>query len=218
MHTTIKAFALFIVLIPALAYAQEPQCTYSIDPATSQVEWTAFKTTAKVGVKGQFTKFTVTAPAAPSVSQLLQGLQFTIDTTSVSTGDTNRDGIIVAFFFQQMVGPAEIKGGIEKVSGQDKGEAQVRVFMNSESELVPMAYQVNPKNQLTATGQLDIMNFGAGQAMSALSQACFEKHKGPDAVSKTWSEVQLKITSTLNKDCSGAVESTTAKASLIPNT
>lgn len=180
-----------------------PTCTYSLDSSKTQVGWTAFKTTAKVGVKGQFTRFTVDTPEkAESVTALLQGLKFKIDSTSVSTGNEQRDGVIASFFFQQMVGKPEITGGVEKITGKQSGTAQVRIFMNSESNLIPMSYKIDENNQITASGQLDIMNFGAGEALNSLHKACAEKHTGPDGVSKTWSEVELHISSQIKKDCS----------------
>ena len=195
--------AIAFMLSTVQCSAAEPSCSYSLDPATTQVGWTAFKTTAKVGVKGQFTRFTVDVPEkADSVAALLKGLEFSIDSTSVSTGDVARDGVISAFFFQQMVGKPEIKGGVEKVDGTDSGTIQVRVFMNSESNLIPMSFKLNKDNQIVATGQLNILDFGAGQPMAALNQACHEQHKGEDGVSKTWSEVELKLSSTLKKECS----------------
>lgn len=203
MRRYLLSFAIMVLLLSSVQCSSaESPCTYTLDPATTQVGWTAFKTTAKVGVKGQFSRFTVDVPEkADSPASLLQGLEFTIDSTSVSTGDEARDGVISSFFFQQMVGKPEIKGGVEKVEGSNSGTAQVRIFMNSETNLIPMSFKIAENNQITATGQLNIMDFGAGQAFDSLHKACEEKHTGEDGVSKTWSEVELQISSKIIKDC-----------------
>ena len=93
-----------------------------------------------------------------------------------------------------------ISGEIVKVKGKNAGVAQVSLTMNGVTK--PLAFRFNLEEmKITALGRLDILNFQSSEALKALSKACFDLHKGPDGVSKTWSDVEIKITAELEKSC-----------------
>ena len=54
---------------------------------------------------------------------------------------------------------------------------------------------------LTLTGEIDLINFQAENAVAALNNVCEDLHKGEDGITKTWSIVELSIETTLNKNC-----------------
>ena len=36
-------------------------------------------------------------------------------------------------------------------------------------------------------------DFNGSKAMESLNKVCFDLHKGPDGISKTWSEVEINV-------------------------
>jgi len=76
------------------------ECVYSLVKDSSSVNWTAFKTNARVGVKGHFDEFDVKLPKkVNSAAEALVGTSFNIVSKSVNTGDKVRDPKLVKFFF-----------------------------------------------------------------------------------------------------------------------
>ena len=106
---------------PAEPEAPAPEvCTYSYDASTVSINWTAYKHTAKVGVKGVFDTFVVEGEkSASSVADLINGASFNIDAMSVNSKDTLRDPKLRKFFFGMMNMPGEIGGKFSDVVGTD---------------------------------------------------------------------------------------------------
>ena len=79
------------------------------------------------------------------------------------------------------------------------GKGFVHLKMNNVSKEIPVSYIVSGQ-LVELSGVLDIVNdFGAQMALESISKACFELHKGPDLVSKTWSEVGIDAAIYLRK-------------------
>jgi hypothetical protein len=64
-----------------------------------------------------------------------------------------------------------------------------------------MTYKTFPEGEFTASGSFDMLDFGLKTAFDSIHQACFEKHKGADGVSKTWTEVEVRIAAKVSKTC-----------------
>jgi hypothetical protein len=74
----------------------------------------------------------------------------------------------------------------KRVRGKPKtGVMSVAVTMNGITKNVPMNYTFN-KGDLSATGNIDILDFSANKALSSINKACFDLHEG-----KTWSDVAI---------------------------
>ena len=79
------------------------QKSYSINLDKTSIHWTAYKTTDKVPVKGQFNKFHVeNLKKGASVKDVLNGLKFSIPVSSIFSKDSIRDGKLNTFFFDIM--------------------------------------------------------------------------------------------------------------------
>jgi len=86
---------------------------YAVEPKTTTINWTAYKTTSKTPVKGQFTKVTIEHKnKATTVLKALNGLKFSIPVNSLFTKDTIRDKKLKKFFFGTMKNTLEITGVI----------------------------------------------------------------------------------------------------------
>lgn len=187
-----KMFTLLLSLLalPALAHHD---CFYSANTKNQNLAWTAYKTPQKVGVKGAFKKFEIHSVKAHSINELIKSASFSIDSTSVDTGDKLRDAKIVTFFFKTMVG----KNIIGKVIRIDNTKAQVEITMNGKSNLVEMAINYDEaKNNVVLAGVVDVMKFAMEGNLASLTKACMEKHEG-----KTWSDVNFELSAEITKDC-----------------
>jgi hypothetical protein len=51
------------------------------------------------------------------------------------------------------------------------------------------------------TATIDVLDWKAGSAITALNTTCKDLHTGADGKSKLWSEVDLSFTTTLKKEC-----------------
>jgi len=170
---------------------------FSIDTETSTINWTAFKTTDKVPVKGVFATFNIENPtkgADPEAA--LNGLKFRIPINSLQTKDTIRDGKLKKFFFGTMDNTAQITGTLH-LTDDTSGVADIT--MNGISHLLPITYVIKDR-KVNIEAIMNLDNWKAQAAVTALNLACKELHTGPDGISKTWSEVNIEIEAHLKFD------------------
>lgn len=182
--------------------SSQENCHFIYKEGSATVGWTAFKTTSKVPVGGKFTQVKVRGENnTHGLTGLLETIEFSIATSSTSTNDTIRDGKIVASFFGKMVSTDAITGSVKSATGDDKsGTCTFLLKMNNVEQELPLEY-VLANDTLTLTGEMDILDFQANDAMSELNKACKDLHMGSDGVSKTWTTVDLNIQAALGKDC-----------------
>lgn len=179
-------------------------CTYSVAPDAVKVEWTAFKLTEKVGVTGTFNTTTLAgATEADSLVALAKGLSMKIDGASVESNNPGRNATISQFFFQQFSPPSAITAKVESVNGDDsKGTLNIAITMNGTRKTVPFAYTISKDHAVEATATIDMMDFAMQKPFDTLHRACEEQHTGEDGVSKTWTDVGLKLSGKFAESCS----------------
>ena len=181
-----------------------PSCTYSANPADILLEWTGYKFTQKKGATGKFLNFKVEGgTSAATLADLMKGLSVSVDASAISTGDPARDATLQDFFFGKLNPPHQLTATIDKVEGDEsKGTLSVRATMNGQSQVLPLAYTGDPQaGTITATGGLDILQFGAKPALDSIHETCVIQHTGEDGVAKTWNTVDLKLTGKYQKVC-----------------
>ncbi len=149
------------------------------------IEWTAFKTPQKVGVKGTFDQVSLTGlnTDATSLVDELKGAQFVIVTSSANTGDPARDNTLAMNFFSKMV------GNINGFFGDFKdGKVTVHLTANGITTEKEFTYEAT-ENEVKLNGSVDIIeDFKANDAFNALHQACGALHEG-----KTWTDVSIAV-------------------------
>ncbi|MTG98417.1 MULTISPECIES: YceI family protein [Myroides] len=152
---------------------------------TYGLEWTAFKTPGKVGVKGQFKdiKLIDANASAATVTEGLSDAKFVVVTSSVFTNDAGRDEKLKMEFFAKML------GNINGYFGEFKdGKVVVNITMNGISKEKEFSYE-EKDGVLKLNGAIDILaDFSANTAFDSLHEACKDLHEG-----KTWSDVELSI-------------------------
>ncbi len=156
------------------------------------VGWTAFKTPAKAGVKGNFdsVKFIPSSKMAKNVKDFLVGAKIEIATASVNTKNKGRDATLVEFFFNKLAG-SKITGKVTSVDTK-KSIIIVDLNMNGITRATPLKYSLD-HGKLSATGHIDILDFQANSALASISKQCFDLHQG-----KTWNDVDIRFSTTVH--------------------
>ena len=155
----------------------------------STIEWTAYKTTEKVGVTGHFDVVLVKEAKedGKTPQEVLEGATIVAVVPSLNSDQIDRDQKLKDILFGNMIDTKEIKGQIHFRDGK----TYLNLTLNKSSK----EYEVKStfeNNVFTINGTIDLLDFNASKALEALNQACLELHKGADGVSKTWSEVHIK--------------------------
>ena len=171
----------------------EKEATFSVEKALNTINFTAYKTTDKVGVKGQFKKVNVIANGkGNSIKEAINNTEFSIPVSSIFTKDESRDFKIRKFFFGVMDKTSLLSG---KLILEDDSKGTAEIIMNGVTEKLSFEYKIEGKT-FTMNAVMNLNNWKAESALNSLNEACKELHKGADGVSKTWNEVAINITST----------------------
>ena len=145
------------------------------------ISWIAFKTPEKVGVGGEFKKFTITPKKNSSaLKDLMEGATLSIDTSSVHTKNVARDKKIVSNFFEGVT----IKGIVTKLK---KATIELDLVINNKKVTVPMKYTLKD-NKLSAKATIDVFDFLLHDNLKAINKACYALHEG-----KTWNDVEIAL-------------------------
>ncbi len=161
-----------IVLLAALSIFALAECQLQ------SLQWTAFKTPLKLGVKGTFDKMTFVKG-----KNCLEGAEVLINKHSVNTKNPGRDKTLDSFFFSRLKG--DIKAKIVAVKEKT---LDVAITLNGVTKTIPFFY-MKKDGVIRAKGVIDLFDFGASKALSSIAKACFNKHQG-----KTWNDVELRFT------------------------
>ncbi len=148
------------------------------DCQLQSLQWTAFKTPLKLGVKGTFDKIAYTPG-----KNCLKGAEVIINKHSVDTKNPGRDKTLDSFFFSHLKG--DIRAKIKNVGDKT---FTVTITLNGVTKDVPFFYE-KKGSLISAKGVIDLFDFSGSKALRSINKACFAKHKG-----KTWNDVELGFT------------------------
>jgi hypothetical protein len=170
---------------------EEAVATYSIVEDSTNITFTAYKTTDKVPVGGTFQEVELTYTFGETPVETLNGLKFSIPVSSLFTNDpTNtRDPKIIEFFFEKMAETQSITGTL---FFKDNKSCRVELSMNGVTSELPMEYEITEDNHVNFSGVMDLKQWSALDALDSLNEACKILHTGADGVSKTWEDVAIK--------------------------
>lgn len=180
------------------ATEQDTACTYTYQPAFTKLEWTAYKFTERAGVSGSFDHFTVTPASeeAGSVADLMEGMKFSIATSTVNSGNEERDPKIVKYFFGVLTDTA-ISGTLSNVKMEgNSGTANVSLMLNGNTSDVPAELTLNG-DEIELQASVDVSKWDAQTGIDSLNHVCKDLHTGKDGKSILWPDVLIKVKSTL---------------------
>lgn len=179
------------------ASKEEAKCLYNYNHNSTELNWTAYKTTAKVGVSGGFNVINVKSESAYSVKEVLESISFEIETNSVETNDEGRNKKIDSLFFG-FRNVDKITGKISKI--KDDGKAIIMITMGGISIDIEGDYTLEG-TQFSFSSEINLLSWNLIGAANNLNAACEDLHKGDDGVSKLWDIVNLTFTTTLTSEC-----------------
>lgn len=164
---------------------------FVVKPEATSVKWTAYKTTDKVGVNGEFTTVKFDNKSGATPEEALNNLSFSIPVSSLFTNDaTNtRDAKIKNSFFGSMIDTDLISGTLK----YKDSKYVASLTMNGVTNDLPLEVDIEDERRVTLKGTMDLNNWNAIEALNALNKVCFDLHKGADGVSKTWEDVAIQI-------------------------
>lgn len=171
---------------------------FVVKPEATTVKFTAYKTTDKVGVGGEFTTIKFEEQSGDTPEAALNNLNFSIPVSSLFTNDpTNtRDAKIKAAFFGAMLDTDLITGSLK----YENGSAVVSITMNGETQNLPMDVVITDERRVTFTGTMNLADWKALDALASLNKACEALHTGADGVSKTWEDVAIEVSTFLREN------------------
>ncbi|MDO5968942.1 YceI family protein [Flavivirga aquimarina] len=167
-------------------------------PEATSVKWTAYKTTEKIGVGGEFTTINFDNKEGGSPQEALNNLNFSIPISSLFTNDaTNtRDAKLKEFFFGAMLDTEFLKGTIKYINDS----CIASITMNGVTNDLPLEVKITDERRVSMTGTMNLKDWDALGALESINKACFDLHKGPDGVSKTWEDVAIEVSTFLRKN------------------
>lgn len=170
---------------------------FVVKPEGTSVKWTAYKTTEKKPVSGVFKVLKFENKEGASAQEALNNLSFSIPVSSLFSNDaTNtRDAKIITSFFGAMLDTEFLKGTIKYAN--DKYVATLT--MNGVTQDIPLTVNITDERRVNMTGTMNLKDWNALSALESLNKVCFDLHKGPDGVSKTWEDVAIEVNTFLRK-------------------
>ncbi|MBJ6368699.1 YceI family protein [Snuella sedimenti] len=168
---------------------------FVVKPEATAVKWTAYKTTEKKPVGGEFTVLKFDNKEGASAQEALNNLNFSIPVSSLFTKDESRDTKLKASFFGAMLDTDILKGTIKYTNNS----CVASITMNGVTHDLPLDVKITEERRVTMTGTMNLADWDALGALETLNKACFDLHKGPDGVSKTWEDVAIEVSTFLRK-------------------
>jgi polyisoprenoid-binding protein YceI len=178
---------LLSLLVASALFSAE--CKY--EAKSIDVNWEAYKTPLKLGVKGTFNNVHLEAKVGATAEELLEGASVVIDINRIYSKNAARDAKLVKFFF----GTQNVKSINATIVSVKKDVANVEVTMNGVTKVVPMKIEID-EDEIEADGYLDLADFKMLPALAGINKACYDLHQG-----KTWQDVEVKFTIKTQKDC-----------------
>lgn len=187
---------LSLAIISCKKEVKKEPAQFSIESKTITVNWTGYKTSDKVAVKGQFKEIKITnIKNSATAIEALNGAEFSIPVSSLFSNNEERDGKLKELFFGAMEATLSLKGTLQL---DDNGIGNIDLLMNGTQQKIAVTYIVSGQ-LVEINGLMNLDDWSAQSALASLAKACFEQHKGPDGVSKTWNEVEVNAAVYLRK-------------------
>ena len=197
---SILFFNLLIILNSAcnhenISISDPSQTPINAKPNPLKLTWTAFKFSNRTALNGTFDdiKITQQIPPGNDPADILNGLEFDINTGSVNTGMEFRDNNIIQFFFNYLLEGEHIKGSITATdSEREQHHCTIHLSMNGATHEVTTSYSILDKT-LLLEGTLDLANWNTQSSLDMLNSHVAAYHTGSDGVNKLWSDMKFRV-------------------------
>ena len=176
------------------------EASYQLDIENTKVIWNGYKTNDKVKVVGYFNEFSCDREDQEfsSIEELVNGLQFSIKSSSSVSGDPIRDKNLQDYFFKYLTDDFVINGALGSPIN-DSIDITFDVFGKTKKIRLAFLYHIIPgcpyyDHIVEIKGSINLESqFDALKAYNAISGKCYDLHKGADGISKTWKQVDVHV-------------------------
>jgi len=157
------------------------------------VKWTAFKHSNKAEVGGEFNFVSVNNfKPKDNIITCVEGVSFSIPTNTTNTNDKIRDNKIINSFFYVMNNTDFITGTINSLS--DNGSGALTIKMNNQQVERKFTWEFNEANNaFFLKTSINVLDWGADNALAKLNEVCLEKHTGNNGINKLWPTVDIIV-------------------------
>lgn len=166
---------------------------YVVKPEATKIKWTAYKTTEKVPVGGEFTTINFKEKEGKTPEEALNNLSFSIPISSLFTKDETRDEKLKTSFFGAMLNTEFLKGTIKYIDTK----YIAAITMNDITVDLPLEVSITDERRVSMKSTMNLSKWDALDALETLNKVCFDLHKGADGVSKTWEDVAIEVSTYL---------------------
>jgi hypothetical protein len=190
MNTLLKLGSLSLLCVLALSSNVQAKSCFNSDKI--DVKWVSYKTLAKIGVSGNFSKvdLKITNKDAKDVQTLLTSARVDISLDAIDAHMDLKNSNI-AKFFTALLDDKEIKTKI--ISATEKN-LQLEVTLNGTTQTIPMSYE-STESKVTAKGVIDGLDFGLTKALKSLNiNVSGHKKKG-------WSDISISFEMDVSSEC-----------------
>ena len=148
-------------------------------------------------MKGWFTNFEVKGiTEAEKVEEIFENVSIKIDVNSLDTKNQGRNAKLLAYFFGKTSSSETITG---KVLSFDVKNKSAVLELNFNDVKHPLTFSYDLKGDTLAMNSvLNLEDVNGMEALASINKACEALHKGDDGISKTWSEVNIYLSTVLN--------------------
>ena len=174
--------------------------SYQFDIENTKVIWNGYKTNDKIKVVGYFNEFSCDRENQDfsSIEDLVTGLKFSVQSSSSSSGDPMRDQNLKDHFFKYLTDDFVINGTLNQVVN-DSIDVTFNVFGQTKQIRLAFLDNIIPgcpyfDHMVEIKGSINLESqFDALKAYNAISNKCYDLHKGADGISKTWKQVDVHV-------------------------
>ncbi len=194
-HILTLASVLFLTIACSKEKKEAPvsasDATYSYVADSTQMTWTAYKFTERMGVSGTFNTVEIAGTkTASSVFAVFENATFSIPVKTVDSSNPDRDGKLLTYFFGKLKNTESITGAVESINAD--GSGSMKIMLNNKEKSVPFSLSENA-GMITMRSEINLEDFLAQPAIESLNEVCNVLHTGADGLSKLWPDVALSL-------------------------
>jgi hypothetical protein len=185
-------YKLGLVSFASIVLSTTLQAKQCFNQTGIDVQWTSYKTLAKIGVSGHFNdvKLMIKNKNASNIKSFLNNARVSIKLSSIDANNENKTKSIKKYFVSNLSSKM-IDAKI--VSVEDK-DLRVKIDLNGVSKIIPMKYTM-AKGIIVADGVIDGEDFKLQNALKVLNTNVI-----PHA-NKGWYDIPIKFNMNISKNC-----------------
>jgi len=176
----------------ALLMANTLQAKECFDAQKMDVTWTSYKTMAKIGVGGDFSKVNlkVINKKAPTIESMLKGASVTLELRDIDAHLSLKNSNIAEFFTSKL----DSKNIIAQIIAVDAKKMTLHITLNGITKTVPMFYTLKDSH-IVAKGVIDAVDFELVPALRNLNKnVAGHKNKG-------WNDISIGFDMPYTNSC-----------------